>query len=278
MCHLFASLFGALCCFFRTRAVLQLEIVALRHQINVLRRSQHGRVRLRAADRLFWTWLLRLWSGWRSALVIVKPETVIAWHRQGFRLYWSWKSRHGQPGRPELAKETRELIRRMSLANPLWGAPRIHGELLKLGLVLSQATVAKYMVRTRKPPSQTWRSFLNNHASQFASTDFFVVPTVTFRLLYVFIVLAHQRRQVIHFNVTTHPSSEWTARQIAEAFPWGSAPRYLLHDRDSIYAGRFHDQVGEMGIREVLTAPRSPWQSPYVERLIGSIGVSVWIM
>ena len=159
----------------------------------------------------------------------------------------------------------------MSLANPLWGAPRIHGELLKLGLVLSQATVAKYMVRTRKPPSQTWRSFLNNHASQFASTDFFVVPTVTFRLLYVFIVLAHQRRRVIHFNVSAHPSSEWTARQIAEAFPWGSAPRYLLHDRDSIYAGRFHDQVGEMGIREVLTAPRSPWQSPYVERLIGSI-------
>ena len=271
MCHLFASLFGALCCFFRTRAVLQLEIVALRHQINVLRRSQQGRVRLRAADRLFWTCLRRLWSGWRSALVIVKPETVIAWHRQGFRLYWSWKSRHGQPGRPELAKETRELIRRMSLANPLWGAPRIHGELLKLGLVLSQATVAKYMVRTRKPPSQTWRSFLNNHASQFASTDFFVVPTVTFRLLYVFIVLAHQRRRVIHFNVSAHPSSEWTARQIAEAFPWGSAPRYLLHDRDSIYAGRFHDQVGEMGIREVLTAPQSPWQSPYVERLIGSI-------
>jgi putative transposase len=271
MCRILASLFGALCSFFRTRAALQLEILALRHQISVLRRSQHSRVRLRAADRLFWTWLLRLWSGWRSALLLVKPETVIAWHRQGFRLYWSWKSRRGQPGRPELGKETRELIRTMSLANPLWGAPRIHGELLKLGLVLSQATVAKYMVPTRKPPSQTWRTFLNNHASQLVSTDFFVVPTVTFRALFVFIVLAHERRRVIHLNVTAHPTSEWTARQIAEAFPWDRAPRYLLHDRDSIYAGRFPDQVREMGIREVLTAPRSPWQSPYVERLIGSV-------
>ena len=151
MSRLFASLFGAVCCFSRTRAALQLEIVALRHQINVLRRSQHGRVRLRAADRLFWTWLLRLWSGWRSALVIVKPETVIAWHRQGFRLYWSWKNRHGQPGRPELAKETRELIRNMSLANPLWGAPRIHGELLKLGVRRARIYLWRKMHRSRAP-------------------------------------------------------------------------------------------------------------------------------
>ena len=271
MFRLLTSLLSALRSGLRTRAALQLEIVALRHQIQALRRSQPGRVRLGAADRLFWTWLRRLWSGWRSALVIVKPETVIAWHRQGFRLYWKWKSRRGQSGRPELGKEIRQLIRTMSLANPLWGAPRIHGELAKLGVVVSQASVAKYRVRTLRPPSQTWRTFLNNHASQLASTDFFVVPTVTFRLPYVFIVLAHQRRRVIHFNVTAHPTSEWTARQIAEAFPWDSAPRYLLHDRDSIYAGGFSDQVREMGIREVLTAPRSPWQSPYVERLIGPI-------
>ena len=195
---------------------------------------------------------------------------MIAWHRKGFRLYWTWKSRLGRR-RPGLAREARELIRKLSLANALWGAPRIHGELLKLGIDLSQATVAKYMVRTRKPPSQTWRAFLNNHASQLASADFFVVPTVTFRLLFVFVVLSHRRRQVIHFNVTAHPSSEWTARQVAEAFPWDSAPRYLLHDRDSIYGDLFRQRVTAMGMREVLTAPRSPWQSPYVERLIGSI-------
>src|SRR6516165_1230266 len=174
MFPVFVSLILALRSSFRTREALQLEILAFRHQINVLRRSQHGRVRLRPADRFLWTWLLRLWPSWRSALVIVKPETVIAWHSQGFRLFWTWKSHQGQPGRPRLAKETRELIRRMSLANPLWGAPRIHGELLKLGIDVSQATVAKYMVRTRKPPSQSWRTFLSNHASQLVSTDFFV--------------------------------------------------------------------------------------------------------
>ena len=199
---LLTSLFGALRSGFRTRAALQLEILALRHQINVLRRSQRARVRLSGADRALWTWLRRFWPAWRSVLVIVKPETVIAWHHHGFRLFWTWKSRHRQPGRPELARGTRELIRRMNRANPLWGAPRIHGELLKLGIVVSQATVAKYMVRSRKPPSQTWRTFLNNHASQLAATDFFVVPTVTFRLLFVFIVLAHERRRVVHFNVT----------------------------------------------------------------------------
>src|SRR5215472_6747561 len=163
MIRLLTSLFSSLLSGFRTRAALQLEVLALRHQINVLRRSQRGRVRLRSTDRLFWTWLRRLWPGWRSALVIVKPETVIAWHRQGFRLFWSWKSRHRQPGRPTLTKDTRELIRTISLVNPLWGAPRIHGELLKLGIDVSQATVAKCMVRTRKPPSQSWRAFLNNH-------------------------------------------------------------------------------------------------------------------
>ena len=271
MFRLFAAVFVALRCSFRTRATLQLENIALRHQINVLRRSRRGRVRLSAADRLFWTWLRRLWPAWQSALVIVKPETVIAWHRKGFRLFWTWKNRHRQPGRPKLTKATRDLIRRMSLSNPLWGAPRIHGELLKLGIEVAETTVAKYMVRTRKPPSQTWRTFLSSHASQLASTDFFVVPTVTFRLLFVFVVLAHQRRRVIHFNVTAHPTSDWTARQIAQAFPWDSAPRYLLHDRDSIYGSSFRQIVRDLGSHEVLTAPRSPWQSPFVERLIGSI-------
>ena len=214
---------------------------------------------------------MHVWSGWRSALAIAKPESVIAWHRKGFRMYWTWKSRHGERCRPALAKESRELIRQSSLANPLCGAPRIHGELLKLGTDVSQATAARYMVHTRRPRSQTWRAFLNNHVTQLVSTDFFLVPTVTFRVLFVFVVLANYRRRVIHFNVTAHPSSEWTARQTADAFPWDSAPRYLLHDRDSIYGDCFREAIREMGTHEVLAAPRSPWQSPYVERLIGSI-------
>jgi transposase InsO family protein len=199
----------------------------------------------------------------------MKPETVIAWHRQGFRLYWKWKSkvRHGRPSVPT---EVQNLIQKMSSANPRWGAPRLHGELRKLGIRLAQATVAKSMVRHRKPPSQTWRTFLENHAKELVSTDFFVVPTATFRLLFVFLVLSHDRR-LLHFGVTSHPTAEWTARQLVQAFPWDSAPRYLLRDRDRIYGEPFPAAVHSMGIQEVLTAPHSPWQNPYCERLIGSI-------
>ncbi len=256
---------------FRTRAVLQAEIIALRHQLLVLQRSNRGhRLRLHNSDRLLWVWLSRLWTGWRSALIIVKPETVIAWHRVGFRLYWRWKSRHGV-GRPSVSQEVRDLIRRMSLANPRWGAPRIHGELLKLGIQVSQATVAKYMVRHRKPPSQTWHTFLKNHIKDLVSADFFVVPTVSFRVLFVFVILGHDRRRPVHFAVTANPSAEWIARQLVEAFPWDTAPRYLLRDRDGSYGEKFHEAAGWLGIREVLTAPQSPWQNAYVERLIGSI-------
>ncbi len=255
---------------FRTRLALQAENLALRHQIIVLQRGRK-RLPLNAADRFLWVCLSRLWAGWRSALAVFKPETVIRWHRAGFRLYWQWKSRGVRLGRPQVPQDVQDLIRKIYLANPLWGAPRVHGELLKLGIPLSQATVAKYMVHSQKPPSQTWRAFLNNHVTLLVSTDFFVVPTVSFRVPFVFVVLAHHRRLVIHFNVTAHASSEWTARQIAEAFPWDGAPRYLLRDRDSIYGGSFRRIVREMGTQEVLTAPRSPWQSPYVERLIGSI-------
>jgi len=195
------------------------------------------------------------WSGWRSALLIVKPETVIAWHRKGFRLYWKWKSRHPE-GRPSVSLEVIDLIHRMSLANPGWGAPRIHGELLKLGFELSQATVANYLVRRRRPPSQNWRTFLNNHVQSLASADFFVVPTITFRLLFVFVILSHDRRRPIHLAVTANPTAEWTTRQLLEAFPWDSAPRYLLRDRDACYGKEFHEATGLLGIREVLTAPR----------------------
>jgi len=204
-------------------------------------------------------------------LVIVKPDTVIAWHRKSFRLFWTWKVRRGRPGRPSVPKHIRALIRRLSRENPLWGAPRIHGELLKLGIDIGETSVGKYMPRRRKPPSQTWPTFLENHVKTMVSIDFFTVPTIRFQVLYVFLVLAHDRRRVVHFNVTAHPTAEWTAQQLREAFPFGQAPKYLLRDRDGIFGGEFCKQVVDLGIEEVLSAPRSPWQRAYVERLIGTI-------
>jgi transposase InsO family protein len=212
-----------------------------------------------------------VWGGWRSALAIVKPETVIAWHRKGFQLFWTWKVRRGKPGRPAVPVELRDLIRTMSRENPVWGAPRIHGELLKLGIDVGETSVSKYMVRGRKPPSQTWRSFLENHVQSMVSVDFFTVPTIRFQILYVFLVLAHDRRRIVHFAVTAHPTAEWTAQQLREAFPWDTAPRYLLRDRDRIFGREFVDQVKAMGVKQVLSAPRSPWQRAYVERVIGTI-------
>ena len=265
------SLFHSIGQALRGRATLHAEILALRHQLLVLQRSKRShKVRLGIADRALWVWLSQLWNGWRSALVIVKPETVIAWHRRGFRLYWSWKSRHPQ-GRPSVSQEVIDLIRKMSLANPRWGAPRIHGELLKLGFELSESTVAKYLVRPRRPPSQTWCTFLANHAKTLVSCDFFVVPTVFFRVLFVFVILSHDRRRLVHVAVTEYPTSEWVAHQLLEAFPWDSAPRYLLRDRDRSYGEKFSEAAQWLGSREVLTAPQSPWQNCYVERLIGSI-------
>ena len=257
----------------RSRAALQLENLALRHQIGVLQRSARRRPKLTSRDRLLWMCLSRLWSDWRSALAIVQPETVLAWHRAGFRLFWTWKVRRGQPGRPVISREVRDLIRKMCRENPGWGAPRIHGELLKLGIDIGESSVSKYMVRGRKPPSQTWRTFLENHAQQLVSIDFFTVPTLRFQVLYVFLVLAHDRRRILHFNVTAHPTAEWTGQQLREAFPFAQLPRYLLRDRDAIFGDDFREQVRDMGIREVLSAPRSPWQRAYVERVIGSFVV-----
>src|SRR5258708_26377599 len=255
---------------FKSRTTLHLENLALRPQLGVLRRSVK-RPKLNPADRLLWAWLCEVWNDWRSSLVMVKPETVVAWHRKSLRLFWSWKVRHGQPGRPSVPKDVRELIRRMSRANPLWGAPRIHGELLKLGIEIGETSVSKYMVRPRKPPTQTWRTFLENHISQLVYVDFFTVPTIRFQVLYVFLVLAHDRRRIVHFNVTAHPTAEWTAQQLREAFPFEHIPRYLLRDRDRIYGGEFPADVKAMGIKEGLSAPRSPWQRAYVERIIGTI-------
>jgi putative transposase len=254
----------------RTRRALALENLALRHQLAVLQRAA-PRPRLRRSDRLFWVLLSRLWSGWTDAVSVVQPATVIRWQRTGFKLFWTWKSRRHGPGRPAVAPEIRALIRRMSEANALWGAPRIHGELQKLGLEISQATVSKYMAGRRTPPSQTWRTFLDHHVGSLVSVDFFTVPTVMFKVLFVFVVLAHNRRRVVHINVTDAPTAQWTAQQLVEAFPWETAPRYLLRDRDAVYGVAFSSRVQALGIREVKTAPRSPWQNPYVERLIGTL-------
>jgi putative transposase len=218
---------------------------------------------------MLWAWLARTLRGWRTAVHIVKPETVVAWHRRGFRLFWMWKSRH-RTGRPGVPENVRALIRELSTANPLWGAPRIHGELLKLGLSVSQSTVAKYMRRHPRPPSQTWRTFLTNHASQIMAADLFVVPTATFRLLFVLVILGHDRRRIVHVAVTEHPTAAWTAQQLRNAFPENAAPGYLLHDRDGAFAAVAGTLDG-MNIQTVRTAPRSPWQNAYVERVIGSI-------
>jgi hypothetical protein len=196
---------------FRTRADLQLEVMALRHQLEVLRRDRQTRVRLSRLDRIFWILLYRLWPRCIDAVVLVKPATVVRWHQKGFRTFWSWKSRRRSRGRPPVPADIKNLIRRMSRENPLWGAPRIHGELLKLGVGISQAAVSKYMVRHPNPPSQTWRTFLWNHLGCIASVDFLVVPTATFRLLFVFIVLHHERRRIVHFGVTGSPTSAWVS-------------------------------------------------------------------
>ena len=223
----------------RSRASLELEVVALRHQVAVLRRQRSGRLRLFCADRLLWVWLYRIWPRALHAMVLVKPATVVQWHRRGFRLYWRWRSRSRQIGRPKTSTEIRQLIRQMSMANPIWGAPRIHGELLMLGIEVSQATVGRYMPWRPKVPSPTWRSFLRNHMRNMAAVDMFVVATATFRLLYTLIVLGHDRRRIIHFEVTQNPTQVWLARQMTEAFPWDTAPRYLLRDRDASYGRAF---------------------------------------
>jgi hypothetical protein len=217
----------------RSRLSMQLEILALRHQLAVYRRTA-PRPRIRPTDRILWSWLSRHWSRWRDVLVIVQPETVITWRKREFREHWTKLSRSRRPGRPVVSRDVRDLIRRMSSANPLWGAHRIVGELGKLGIEVAKSTVEKYRVRHRKPPSPTWRAFLKNHVKEIVAVDFFAVPTVRNQVLFVFLLLAHDRRRVIHFNVTANPTAAWTAQQIVEAFPWQDPPKHLLRDRDGI--------------------------------------------
>ncbi|MCF6284855.1 MAG: integrase core domain-containing protein [Candidatus Hydrogenedentes bacterium] len=255
---------------FKSRASLQAENVALRHQLCVFQRSVR-RAKVRPADRILWSFLSRVWPGWKDALLFVKPETVIGWQCKRFKKHWAQLSKNGKPGRPAISKEVQELIRTMSRMNPTWGSPHIMGELAMVGVAVAKSTIEKYMVKTDKPPSQTWRTFLTNHAKDLVSIDFLVVPTIRFKMLYVLVFLSVDRRRIIHFAVTEHPTAAWAAQQAVEAFPWDSAPKYLLRDRDGIFGDLFRARIKNMGIEEVLTAPRSPWQNPYSERLNGSI-------
>jgi len=262
---------GSLRSLVRTRRELALENLALRQQLAILRRASPKRLQLKSADKIFWAWLSSVWAHWADVLVIVRPDTVVRWHRSGFRLLWRWKSRRQGPGRPPASKDIHDLIRRMATENLGWGAPRIHGELLKLGIHVSERTVSRLMPRQHKPPSQTWRTFLANHAGTLACIDFFTIPTATFRVLYVFLVLSLDRRRVVHGNVTSAASADWAAQQIIDAFPEDTAPCYLLRDRDGVYGAPFRKRIAGLGIEEVMTAPRSPWQNPFAERLVGSI-------
>ena len=263
-------LFHVLVSPFRSQARLEAEIVFLRHQLNLLRRRLPAKPRLTTADRLLFVWLYRLVPSLLNAAIVIQPDTIVRWHRAGFRSYWRWKSR-SRGGRPKVPAEVRSLIRRLNEENPLWGAPRIHGELLKLGIEVAQSTVAKYMAKRRPGSGQTWKTFLRNHVAGIGAMDFLVVPTINFRLLFVVVILRHERRRLISLSVTDRPTAEWIARQITEAFPWDSAPSHLIRDRDAAYGYAVTKRLAAMGIRDHPIAPRSPWQNGHAERLIGSI-------
>jgi transposase InsO family protein len=253
----------------KSRRRLEAENLFLRHQLSIALRHAPPRLRLHGSDRALLVWMTRLWPSLLGATQVVQPETILRWHRAGFKAFWRWKSRK-RAGRPKIDRGLRDLIRRISKENPNWGASRIHGELLMLGFEVAQSTVSKYMVQGGSP-SQSWKTFFRNHAQAIAAIDLFVVPTLTFERLFAFLVLGHGRRQLLWFEVTRHPTAEWLARQITEAFPWASAPAYLVRDNDRAYGQVFRSRVRAMGIRDRPISPRSPWQNPYVERLIGTV-------
>ena len=266
LCFLFALVASP----FKSKSRLEAENVALRHQLAVLRRKVRVRVQFTNGDRLFFVYLYRSFPSVLKAITIIRPETLVRWHRAGFRRYWRSKSR-SLGGRPQIGADLRALIRQMSVDNPLWGAPRIHGELLKLGFEVAQSSVAKYMIKRSGPSAQGWQTFLQNHGPNIAALDLFVVPTISFNLLYVLVIVRLGRRELVWINVTTNPTAEWLARQITEAFPWNEAPRYLIRDRDQAYGVAVTRRLRAMGIRDKPIAPGSPWQNGFAERLIGSI-------
>src|SRR5262245_44087871 len=255
---------------FKSRHRLEAENLFLRHQLSVAIRRAPSRLRLYGCDRALLVWATRLWPNLLGLTQVVQPETILRWHRAGFRTFWRWKSRR-TAGRPTIDRGLRELIRQMSRENVTWGASRIHGELLMLGFEVAQSTVSKYMLPRGRPRSQGWKTFLHNHAQAIAAIDLCVVPTLSFDRLFAFLVLDHDRRRLLWFAVTRHPTAEWLARQITEAFPWAKAPAYLVRDNDRSYGQIFTSRLRVMGIRDRPISPGSPWQNAYVERLIGTV-------
>jgi putative transposase len=264
------SLIAAARVFFQSRTDTAVEVLALRQQVAVLKRRR-PRPPMRPLDRLFWTLLRATWSRWKDALVIVKPETVVGWHRAGFRLYWRWKSRR-RDGRPRIKEEIRVLIRRLAQENSDWGAPKIHGELQKLGFVLSERTVARYLrsLQRRGDPAKKWLAFLRNHREAIVALDLFTVPTATFRVLYCFFVIEHERRRILHFNVTPHPSADWIVQQLRETFPEAASYRYAILDHDSIFNVDVIAFLKATGFKPKRTSIQAPWQNGTAERWIGS--------
>jgi putative transposase len=264
------SLLTAVRVFIRTRSDTALELLALRQQVAVLKRKR-PRPTLNSLDRLFWTTLRSAWPRWKDVLVIVKPETVIGWHRAGFRLYWRWRSRP-RGGRPKITNEIRALIRRMAEENAGWGAPKIHGELLKLGFAVSERTVARYLrgIRRRGDPGKRWLAFLKNHREVIVAFDFFTLPTVTFKSLYCFFVIEHGRRRILHFNITPYPSAEWVLQQLREAFPEAGPYRYAIFDRDSKFDAGVVTILKALGLKPKRTSVQAPWQNGTAERWVGS--------
>src|ERR1700719_1340634 len=250
---------------FRSREDLVLENLALHQQLLALQ-AQRPRRRLSALHKLFWVALRMFWSGWRKPLVLVTPRTVVNWHRTGFRLYWRWVSRISQAGgRKRVSKEVRALIFRMVAENPTWGAPRIHGELLKLGFEVSERTVSRWIRRAPKDPdpARRWLAFLRNHREAIAAMDFFTVPTLTFGVLYCFFVISHDRRKILHFNVTRNPNALWVTQQLREAWAYKQPHRFLLFDRDTKFGADVVSTVRDMGSEPSRTAFRCPWQKDY---------------
>jgi transposase InsO family protein len=265
------SLLAAARVFLRSRTDTALEILALRQQVAVLKRKR-PRPTIHSLDRFFWTTLCRFWNRWRDVLVIVKPDTVIGWHRTGYRLYWRWRSRP-RGGRPKIAQEVRVLIRRLADDNPDWGAPKIHGELQKLGLVVSERTVARYLRgwRRRGDAGRRWLAFLENHREAILAFDFFTVPTLMFQRLYCFFVIEHRRRKILHFNVTRHPTADWVVQQLRETLPEAGPYRYVIFDRDSAFNDEVVAFLKATGLKPKRTSVRTPWQNGTAERWIGSI-------
>lgn len=271
--------FGLLVQIFRSRRDLVLENLALRQQLGVFK-VRHRKPRLALADKLFWIVVRRCWSRWKRVLIVVTPETVVRWHRAGFRLYWNWLSRpKTRVGKRRIGREVRELIFRMVAENPTWGAPRIHGELQTLGFEISERTISRWIQRApRNPePAKRWLTFLRNHRELIAAMDFFTVPTFTFGVLYCFFVISHERRRILHFNVTRHPTSIWVVQQLREAFPYDSNHKYLVFDRDAKFSYEVIEAVKAFGSKPVRTCFRSPWQNGIAERWWGVVVGIYWI-